>query len=340
MRRLFSYEFTRDWSWSLVIGALLDRLADQWDIVRAFPETDLAQLQAIQRASDVTLCQHMSGVARMSDAAKVVTRIGGIKTFNGDYHRFDKDLSSVYAVIATNRALYDIAARVNPRVYLIPNGLDLEEWAPVRLPGRSGGRFVVGFAANITPPGYREYKGYDLVHEAARQLRVRVTEALFGVDQLPHDTMRERFYRHISVLVHPTAGEGCSNVIMEALACGVPVITTREAGYHGEMLRDGVDAIFCERTAMSVMAAIKRVMCNDELRRRLSLNGRKFAEAHHDIRPIAAEYQRIFDACVEHNRALRVAEMADRMLGMPDGSTVNVPNAALAEMRALLKEAV
>lgn len=338
MNRLFSYEFTRDWSWSLVIGALLDRIADRWDIVRAFPETHLAQIQAIQRASDVTLCQHMSGVSRMPEPERVVTRIGGIKTFKGDYHRFDGALSSVYAVIATNRAIYDIAARVNPRVYLIPNGLDLEAWSPVRLPGRAQERFVIGFAANITPPGYREYKGYDLVHEAARQLRVRVTEALFGVDQLPHDRMRERFYKHISVLVHPTAGEGCSNVIMEALACGVPVITTRAAGYHGEMLRDGVDAIFCERTPMSVMVAIKRVMCDKALRTRLEINGRKFAEAHHDIRPIAAEYQRIFDACVEHNRARRVAEMADRMLGMPDGATVNVPAAALAEMRATLEE--
>jgi len=152
--------------------------------------------------------------------------------------------------------------------------------------------------------------------------------------------MRARFYSHISVLVHPTAGEGCSNVIMEALACGVPVITTRAAGYHGEMLRDGVDAIICERTTMSVMAAIKRVMCDDALRTRLEINGRKFAEAHHDIRPIAAEYQRIFDACVEHNRARRVAEMADRVLGLPGGSSVNVPAAALAEMRATLQEVV
>jgi glycosyltransferase involved in cell wall biosynthesis len=119
----------------------------------------------------------------------------------------------------------------------------------------------------------------------------------FGAGQIPHAKMPERFWHQVDVLVLPTAGEGCSNTIMEALACGVPVVTTRTAGFHGDLLTDGVNVVFCERTVDSVRQAIERLASSPELRQRLSVEGRRFAEAHHDIEHVAARYEEIFRAC-------------------------------------------
>ena len=43
-------------------------------------------------------------------------------------------------------------------------------------------------------------------------------------DQLPD------FYRQMSLLIHPVSGDACPNVVVEALACGVPVVTPRFGG--------------------------------------------------------------------------------------------------------------
>jgi len=43
-------------------------------------------------------------------------------------------------------------------------------------------------------------------------------------DQLPD------LYRQMSVLIHPVSGDACPNVVVEALACGVPVVTPRFGG--------------------------------------------------------------------------------------------------------------
>jgi len=38
------------------------------------------------------------------------------------------------------------------------------------------------------------------------------------------------FYRQMSVLIHPVSGDACPNVVVEALACGVPVVAPRFGG--------------------------------------------------------------------------------------------------------------
>jgi glycosyltransferase involved in cell wall biosynthesis len=127
-------------------------------------------------------------------------------------------------------------------------------------------------------------------------------EALFRTRQIPHDQMMKRFFHRIDILAHPTAGEGCSNTIMEALACGVPVITTQCAGFHGEMLKDGKNVVFCERTADSIEAAIRRFLKHPDMMADIGAAGREFAEKHHNIDDIAAQYREVFAACAEKNR--------------------------------------
>src|SRR5690625_4608577 len=119
---------------------------------------------------------------------------------------------------------------------LIPNGIDLQQWRYNYLPRNT--RFVVGFTANVTSKQERNIKGYDLVAQACKELGVPLLSLRKGVNQLANNDMQGEFYNKIDCLVHPVleAKEGSSNTIMEALACGVPVITTTAAGFHGEQL--------------------------------------------------------------------------------------------------------
>lgn len=295
--KILNLMFTDKWSWGLTVLGLEKALSQyEWS-------DQMVQGKISDTPCDVILSQQVTLMHRITEKEKTICRLGGNRTMDeGKPGAFDNEMKQVFAIIATNQRLFDIAKKINPNTYLIPNGLDIDKWSPVT--GQSG-VLIAGFAGNISGKAYREYKGYDLVEEACKETKVTLKTALFGDSQIPHEDMKEKFYSQIGVLVHPTQGEGCSNVIMEALACGVPVITTREAGYHGEMLRDGVNVLFCERTVESIVKCLRRLKqgpSSKKLRVTLSENGRKFAEKHHDIKAIAKEYDEIFQACYKKNQ--------------------------------------
>jgi len=51
--------------------------------------------------------------------------------------------------------------------------------------------------------------------------------AFYDDKQLPHDKMRD-YHRSLDVYVHVSFTEGVNNTVIEALACNIPVIMTRQ----------------------------------------------------------------------------------------------------------------
>jgi glycosyltransferase involved in cell wall biosynthesis len=98
----------------------------------------------------------------------------------------------------------------------------------------------------------------------------------------------------------------CSNTLMEACACGIPIITTREAGFHGEFMKDGYDVLFCTREIMDIKDKIQKLMNKKTLQEKLGRRSRRFAEKHHDIKVIAKKYEEIFQDCYRQNQKLHV----------------------------------
>lgn len=211
--------------------------------------------------------------------------------------RYDKHLTKCAAVIATNTQLFDIAAAVNPDTVLIPNGVDLELFQPAKV--REGHEFTVGFSGNIWGLG-ASYKGWAYYVAAVLPLYpdVRRRESLFNGPStqahIPHDRMKAEFFDKIDCLILPSINEGCSNVVGEALACGVPVLCTK-VGYHGERLTDGENVIFIERDAEDISDKIMMLKGSPELRDRLSINGRKFVEDNQAIEKIARQYDQVIE---------------------------------------------
>ncbi len=192
---------------------------------------------------------------------------------------------------------YDIAAAVNPNTVLIPNGVDLDLFRPAEV--REDREFTVGFAGNIWGLG-AQYKGWAYYVAAVLPLypHVRKRESLFGGPpsqaHIPHDQMKAGFFDKIDCLILPSINEGCSNVIGEALACGVPVLCTK-VGYHGERLTDGENVIFIERDAEDISDKIMMLKGSLGLRYRLSVNGRKFVEENQAIEKIASQYDQVIE---------------------------------------------
>ena len=109
--------------------------------------------------------------------------------------------------------------------------------------------------------------------------------------------------RSASLLLLTSDAESFGRVLIEAMACGVPVIATRSGGIP-EVVRDGIDGLLvAPGNAQQISGAIVKLFTNDELRSRLSESGIRRAEeysleAHMKrMTEIFAETVRSFSEC-------------------------------------------
>lgn len=267
-------------------------------------KSEIPEMELIDKPdnSTVNLIMAVSGITRNDINLKnTIVRMGSLREMQQENQLLLKCLGRVWGIVALNDTLLDIALKHNRNSKLIPNGLDLRRWRISRNSSASRNRLNVGFAANISTPDKRNHKGFDYVAEACRLLNCDLVTALYSENQIDNDRMMDCFYHKIDVFVLPTLSEGCSNAIMEALACGVPVITTRCVGYHGERLKDYDNVLFCERSADSVAKCID-LLKSPTTRKDIGIQGRIFAESNHDIRIIAMEYADMFAEIAKNSK--------------------------------------
>ena len=141
------------------------------------------------------------------------------------------------------------------RMKVIPYGVDLQTFTPPTADDRArrdASLFHAIFAGQMTQrkglsyllKGYRQFARPDtrltIVGSPVGDPRALAPYAgLFH--HIPHQTRAElaRLYRSADVFVFPTLLEGMGLVVLEAMACGLPVIVT--ANGPGDVVRDGVD---------------------------------------------------------------------------------------------------
>lgn len=124
----------------------------------------------------------------------------------------------------------------------------------------------------------------------------------FPADVRPHVTVRERvtrrevvqFHRHADLFVFPTLSEGFSLALAEAMASGLPIVTT-PVGAAPDYLRHQVSTLFVPTAeAGPIVSAVSRLIDDEEIRARLGQAARQSAER---LRPERAwlAYGRHFD---------------------------------------------
>jgi glycosyltransferase involved in cell wall biosynthesis len=104
-----------------------------------------------------------------------------------------------------------------------------------------------------------------------------------------------RLYQQSALLVCASTSEGGPRVTLEAMACGIAVISTR-VGIMPDVIEDGVNGLLFDGSAAMLAASIRRLLDDDEERQRLAANGRAsvaafdaesvirhYAEGYHDL---------------------------------------------------------
>jgi glycosyltransferase involved in cell wall biosynthesis len=174
------------------------------------------------------------------------------------------------------------------RIIIIPYGVDTERFQP-RSAARPPGPIRVLYAGRIHP-----LKGVIYLLEAFKQLQLADAELiLLGsgdisgkrwipyqglfryIPSVPYEEMPQ-VYQAADLFVFPSLHEGSALVIYEAMASGLPVITTENAG---SIIQNGEDGwIVPIRDVEALKEKISLMIANRELRDAMGARARQRAE--------------------------------------------------------------
>lgn len=213
-------------------------------------------------------------------------------------------------VVAVSNSILREARRISGlslgRGVVLPNGIDLACFRPAAQEDRARARAEVGIPpdsfATICVASALRRKGWlelldafgrfedrdvtllavtvgpdevDLVAECAR--RASRTRLIIRKDLIP--SALARLYGACDVFCLPSHGEGMSNALLEAMACGLPVVTTPVGG-HPEVVRNGIEgSLVSVRSADALYAALDGFARDPQARHCAGQAGRRRAEA-------------------------------------------------------------
>jgi len=210
----------------------------------------------------------------------------------------------------------------------IKNGMDLQRFRPlgaksdfkVKMGGKYGleaGSVVITQVASMVPQKGNEdltrvfidlAKKYPAIHlflvggafmgtdnsrsilamakDAGLNHRIHLTDYVWDVAEFLNMT-------DISVLCSRDR-EGLPRSIIEAMACGNPVIGTDVGGMR-ELIGDGKNGYLVKAgDSLSLQRKLEALIADESLRREMGLAGLAMAQQHHDIRVMMARYQDLY----------------------------------------------
>jgi len=179
------------------------------------------------------------------------------------------------------------------RIHVIHNGVDCERFRPpAHKPASAGIRLLfvgTGFERKGLPfaiealarlPPHIELHVVGKGNIARYQRLAGVTGAGDRVHFLGKDQDMPTLYQRADVLVHPAIYEPFANVCMEAMACGLPVVTSRINGVS-EVIEPGKNGAIVEQPEnIEALAAAIRPFLEPGARQTAAIFARKTAEAY------------------------------------------------------------
>jgi phosphatidylinositol alpha-1,6-mannosyltransferase len=112
----------------------------------------------------------------------------------------------------------------------------------------------------------------------------------------------ERYYQCADVLVLPSLKEGLPNVVLEAMACGLPCVAARASGTRELILENETGYIYAQGDAVEMVGAVRQCLLSAGAR--LGERAREVALARYSIQAVADGYASLYQRLLEPGPAL------------------------------------
>jgi glycosyltransferase involved in cell wall biosynthesis len=199
----------------------------------------------------------------------------------------------------------------NGNLVEIPNGVDTKKFVPLSVKDNRSYR-------NVTFVGRLDrYKGVDCLISGFKTLltevdRVKLIIVGSGPDENALKQMVEELglehsvifrgrqenivgeFSETDIFVLPSLSEGMSNVLLEAMSCGLPVVTT-SVGASDEVIRDGWNGrLVPPGDSVSICNVLSELLTDEESGRRLGREARRTVEDHYSMDHIVNRYVELY----------------------------------------------
>ncbi|MBU1007671.1 glycosyltransferase [Candidatus Dependentiae bacterium] len=197
---------------------------------------------------------------------------------------------------------------------VIHNGIDLSVFRPTESKNKirekfhlAQDSFVLLFVGHLTKSNpWKDYKTLEkaLIELSKRQAKQKIIVLCLGqaaepkkinnieIKFIPYtndDTIVAQYYQLSDVYVHPAKAETFPNSILEALACGLPVIATNVGGIPEQITQD-TGILYKQQNAADLSQKIISLSQNKSIRKQMGVSARKDAEKRFDLEKQTKQY--------------------------------------------------
>jgi glycosyltransferase involved in cell wall biosynthesis len=225
------------------------------------------------------------------------------------------------AVVCNSQAAADRLAEggvSRDKLVVIGNALPAEVFAPaVPVLPRPAGVVRVGMVARMNAR-YKNHSGFLRIAARIRQALPEVEFLLAGDGPLRQELEREALslglansvvflgdrrdiaavHASMDVAVLTSDSESLSNVILEAMAAGLPVVAYRSGG-NPELIDEQRGALAGAGNEVEFADAVLRLLAQPSLRKQLGRNARQFVEENFGLERVRNRYQELYETLLQ-----------------------------------------
>lgn len=215
------------------------------------------------------------------------------------------------------------------RTIVIPNGVDIDLFKPREDPEDSllvwHGRFVpqkgleylIKATALIVQRGYSKIE-FALVGNGPLKpkmitltKKLKLTKNIVFIGRLPLLKDVASFLSKASIYVLPSLREGMPWALLEAMACGKPVIGSNIPGINDIIVSGHNGVLVPPRNAKALANAVITLLTDEVLRRRLGQNARQLMVEKYNWNVITSKIEEVYHVAIEEaNQSRSVAKRA------------------------------
>jgi glycosyltransferase involved in cell wall biosynthesis len=212
-------------------------------------------------------------------------------------------LKNAEAIIAlTENMQINLKNIYNTDIYIIPNGINLEEYNDITtFSDRKTGSKNILFVGRLRPVKGIQYlitsmkKIHEEIQDArlllvgensqekegltALSIQLGIQNCVQFVGMVPHEKVK-MFMQQADVFVLPSLSEGFPNVILEAMACGLPVIASRVGGIPDIIINATNGYLVEVKDSNDLANKILLLLSDDTLRKKISDNNRDLVKKY------------------------------------------------------------
>ncbi len=217
-----------------------------------------------------------------------------------------KSLALASVVTSVSRFTADLVRKelgYGGEIKVIYNGVDENLFCPAKKP--SAKKIRVLFSGNLT-----RRKGADILPLIAKQLAPEIeivyTKGLRTKNSLPDlpnlknigtvpFVQMPQVYRGADILLFPTVREGLPLAVIEAMACGLPVVAT-DCSSLPELIIDGKGGYLCDMGNVNEFAVrINELVASPNLRHEMGQFNRGRVEKEFTLKRMVDNYRNMFE---------------------------------------------